>query len=341
MGTVSILTLIQANNIGAYLQAFALSNTIQNLGYDTEFLIFPSDKKKSGKVNRALFYLKQGDFRKVLFKTRSAKVYDESRKKLNIRYFDPEHQYQNVVIGSDEVWNIESGSFRHMKQYFGEDLNGKNIIAYAPSAGNAVTDSFKDQGITFDRFHAVSVRDIHTYDIYHAISGVEPVMVIDPTFLVDSFREDTKPIEVKEKFIMVYSYEMPKEKIKKIRILSAKLNLKLYSVGTYNKWCDKNIIVDPFEFLSYMKAAEFVVTSTFHGTALSINLNKQFITGIENSAKVRYLLKQYDLENRIMFVDSDPFKLYNERIQYDRVNELISEYKNISVSYLRSNLIKG
>ncbi|UTW68393.1 polysaccharide pyruvyl transferase family protein [Anaerobacillus sp. HL2] len=44
------------------------------------------------------------------------------------------------------------------------------------------------------------------------------------------------------------------------------------------------IYKSPFEFLRYIRDAEYIVTNSFHGTAFALNFNKQFITvGRQNS----------------------------------------------------------
>ena len=80
-----------------------------------------------------------------------------------------------------------------------------------------------------------------------------------------------------EKYMIYYSYldDTPfKEFIKKF----AKENdLKLIVVGFDYKWCDDQIIVTPRQFLSVMKHAQYVVTSTYHGTVFSTLLKKNLL----------------------------------------------------------------
>lgn len=40
----------------------------------------------------------------------------------------------------------------------------------------------------------------------------------------------------------------------------------------------------PLEFLNLFANAEFVITSSFHGTSFAINFNKQFFTILDNKA---------------------------------------------------------
>ena len=76
----------------------------------------------------------------------------------------------------------------------------------------------------------------------------------DPTLIYD-FDTDIKPLEMNEKFILVYSYDGRIKVNKQIQELIdfAKINkYKLIGVGSYNCFCNENIIPDPFQFLSFL-----------------------------------------------------------------------------------------
>ena len=73
-----------------------------------------------------------------------------------------------------------------------------------------------------------------------------------------------------------------------------------------------------------------VVTTSFHGTALSIIYNKQFSTfvGVKNPSRIASLLRHFDLTNR------QNMELINEDIDYDTVNKQIKTDRKQARNYL-------
>ncbi|MBE7087134.1 MAG: polysaccharide pyruvyl transferase family protein [Clostridiales bacterium] len=339
---VLILTLIEANNVGAYLQAFSMQEALRENGYDAEFGVLPTkndqNAKSSGRLGKIKKLLFSGNLGKLLFKAKDSKKYAKARKKLALSKFDSEKEYTSAVIGSDEVWNINSKSFYHHPQYFGKDIKAKKIVSYAPSVGNMTAQQAKEAGVSFEKFTALSVRDENGFNVVKEIDGRIPALVVDPTFLVSSLDKFVIDKPCKKDYILVYNYNIDEDCIKKVKSFAKKASLPLYSVGTYNKWCDKNISVDPFEFLGYLKNAKYVITSTFHGTALSINFNKQFVSFVNQSAKLINLLQTFGLEQRIVNSDKDISTMFETEIDYNEVNEVIKAKRQDSLKFLLDGL---
>lgn len=72
---VSVLTIHDANNVGAFLQAYSLQKVM--LAFpdveEVSFLRFRSQGRPRGKIQKALGYLKQRELGKVIYKYKSAK----------------------------------------------------------------------------------------------------------------------------------------------------------------------------------------------------------------------------------------------------------------------------
>lgn len=339
---VSIITLHGANNVGAFLQAFSLQKVVESVvGEDNcSFIRFPSQNaKQDSKVKKAFRYLKKLEIRKVLFKYKTAQKYQKISKYLHIdeRFFSRDQKYETVVVGSDEVWNFASRTFTHHDQYLAKDILADNVIAYAPSAGSFdITTSM--HGVDFSGFHHLSVRDEKTKEMVQKVDGRTPAMVCDPTLLIDSFAPYIKNASVPDEtnYIMVYSYGLNKPEVAIIRKFARKHKKRLISVGTYNPWCDKNIVVDPFEFLGWLQGADMVVTSTFHGAVLSVKLQKQMAV-YAGSEKIRFFLKQMELENRNLF-KKDPEAVFAEQIDYGAIEQKLNQLRHTSMMYLKGAL---
>ena len=106
----------------------------------------------------------------------------------------------------------------------------------------------------------------------------------------------------------------------------------------------KNVFLsNPFEFINYIKNAEYVVTNSFHGLVFSLIFNKNFwiIPHKTRGSRMTDLLKELKLENRIVttvedFVEKD----YSETINYMNVNKKINDMRNSSLSWLKKSVLK-
>ena len=95
-------------------------------------------------------------------------------------------------------------------------------------------------------------------------------------------------------------------------------------------------IAGPKEFLSYIKYADCIFTTSFHGTALSLLFNKQFYSVKQHtSADIRLesILGQVGLLDRFIEVESLPIP---KEIDYSTVNSKLSELRATSQTYLES-----
>lgn len=149
---VAIFTIFEANNIGAYLQAYSLMTVVKRMGATNVFIgknIQVGVKAHSSPIfAKVLRYLKAGDIKKLMFKSRSAAVYREMQSAFPMIDMVENPKLDCAIIGSDEVWNIKSKNFTHYPTYFGHGINADKIIAYAP-CGN---------GVTADDFHKPKIR---------------------------------------------------------------------------------------------------------------------------------------------------------------------------------------
>lgn len=335
-----IFTLHGANNIGAFLQAYSLMTVIKRLGVDeVVFATYPSQSstERSNLFEKVMRYVKAGDIRKLLYKTRTASMYRAVQATLPTINMNTPPSVDYAVIGSDEVWNIKSDNFVHYPSYLGHEINASKIIAYAPCGNGVTADDFKRimPNEHLEAFTALSARDNDTQRCAAAVSGKEVVRVVDPTMLIDDFGVDFPSCPIKGDFMLVYSYGIDKRYIHEIKSYAQKHNLLLVSVGTYNSWCDKNVIATPWEFLGYLKAAKYVVASTFHGTILSIKLNKQFVCYAGNSSKVNDVLDLYKLTERNVRNVNELASKLKTVIDYEPIKDIIKESRQKSLNYLK------
>lgn len=356
---VAILSMQEVKNYGSFLQAFSLKKNIEALGHTCDFInIVPGEQlgeyrqSRFHKVKLLAARLCGWDFFVRLkyiyrFQSRFSKEFlpylGVERGKVNKDHYDV------VVIGSDEVFNCAQKTwFGFSPQLFGEGLNADKVITYAASFGATDTDKLERLGIkervvkALGNISAISVRDVNSYETIRRLLGKEATMNVDPVLIYDYSQYMPKSVDLKD-YMIVYTYPgriTDKEEIKAIQNFARSKGLKLVSIGHYFPWVDKTIVPTPFEVLAYFKNADYIVTDTFYGSVFSLKFNKRFCTIVRNmnSNKLRSLLKQFCLTDRIASSANDIAEIMERPIDYAVVNEIISKEKNRSIAYLRNSI---
>lgn len=328
-----IITLHSAINYGAYLQAFALQNVLDNMGCDAKII----DLEKNKYLERLLL-IKCKYPKRVLYNYKLLKEFDKVYDQLKL-WRGKTDCFDTIIIGSDELWNLNN-SFKHRKEYFGENLNVDNIISYAVSANKLTSGEFRritQNSVDFSKFNHISVRDYNTYKLVHEIADRDVTLVMDPTFLLASWKKFVCPCKITN-FILIYSFTVYEDEKKAIIEFARKTGKKIISVGSYNPWCDENICATPFEFLGYIEAADYVITSSFHGVVFSIIMHKQFVIYPQEKGKVLDIIRLFELDKLDVTGVEHLENSFNYSIDYKRIDAIKSEKVNLSLNWLRKAL---
>lgn len=358
MMNVGILSMQKIKNYGSFLQSFALKTTIDLMGrggHICEFIDIEQGRRLRGyERNRAYLLRKASERFMCLHFIRHIKNYYQFNHGFN-NFFDiletDKHSivsYDLAIIGSDEVFNFAQHSpWGFTTQLFGNIPKAKKIISYAGSFGNTTIDiidkyQLRDEiAASLKRLSAVSVRDENSRTIIQKLLPIDPIVHIDPVLFFD-FGKYVKPIQDRN-FILIYSYPgriKDKKEINAIKKMAKKYNKSLLSMGFLYDWCDKTVIPDPFEVLSYFIHADYIITDTFHGALLSLKYNKQFAVFIRdsNKNKLNFLLHSMFLEDRIIVDTGQMENMLLEQIDYTMTNNIILEETNKAHWYLEDNL---
>jgi hypothetical protein len=339
---IGVVTSYDSLNYGAFLQAFALQESINRLGHEAEFLnvgTFYHNYQRLKNLltsiidNPGFNYKKLKNFKTAL---KALHVVDES-------YYKNTKHYDAVVLGSDEIWNLANSSFKHSPIFFGCYINTQNLVSYAASCGNVIKEQIMnniDALKGLNRIKRLSVRDENTARIIENLTGKKATLVLDPTLLLENYSKYEKET-YKPGYILVYTYLFRDWKIKPTKEFARQTKLKIVSAGFCHEWCDESKPSDPFQFLSLMKNADYVITDTFHGTIFSILYKKRFGVFAQNKVKIEPLLKQFNLENRILDGKSNIASVMNREIDYSSVDSILADKRKESIEYLRSSLDGG
>ena len=138
-----------------------------------------------------------------------------------------------------------------------------------------------------------------------------------------------------------YYYNLnEKDEYKYIQEYAIKHNLKIVSVGYHHEWC-KSINASPIELLGWIKNASLVVTDTFHGSVMSIICNTPMAVKLRgNKNKLEFLLSEYGLKHRTMEAFDKLETVASEDIDFNMVNDVITERRQSSMQFLDGALEK-
>ncbi len=356
----AILTFHNTRNCGAALQAYALQKAINDMGVDCKILDYRCDAIVS--AYRLVPFWKCRGVKALLKWCLTAKRDRVTQKKFDRfsqRYFRCSDVYKKdtvrqanthfdaFVVGSDQVWNMHlNGQDQTYLLDFADDSVCK--IAYAASMGyRTVPDEIKDAFTTcLDRFDAVSVREIPAQDSLEELSGKKPELVLDPTLLLEKADYDvfTASNVPKKPYIFVYTIADTPHIAHAAKKLSKHTGLPVVwgHMSHYRKSGAKNVTtLCPEEFIDYIRNATYVLTSSFHGMALSVVLEKQFFYDLDarpqnNNSRLETLAALLKLEDRLLLGEDDLAE--KARINYDSVNELKACIKAESLAFLERNL---
>ncbi len=352
---IGILTHQYINNYGAFLQAYALHQAISRLFPDDQVEIIDYVNLKHFIINTGgwyRFYKNRENFACWIDKTKLPGTFGRARKEnmvLSKTVFNAKQinalRYDCIIVGSDEVWNFKDKK-GNAPLKFGEGLDCKNLIAYAPSVGqtdpNEVLPDYVLNGIK--KFKALSARDDLTFELGKKITGTMPTRVLDPTFLGEFPKAELKAN--KKPYIMFYYCEkLPEEVLDQIFAYAKEHNLGVYGAGECDKrYSEITVNLKPFEWVELFRNAEFVFTGTFHGAVFSILNRRQFKVYLTNASRIKKvgaLLRELGIANREMTADYrfDLDQQKNE-IDYDAVYKVIEEKRQESREYLKSAILK-
>jgi polysaccharide pyruvyl transferase WcaK-like protein len=344
---VGILTLHNTTNYGATLQAYALWHYLNGLGINVEVIDY-RPRKVIEAYRRHLFELKRRKpiLRNAILWTKM-KWFVNKHLKLSLRtVYDQElmkqfiDDYDVVICGSDEIWNIYSPIIGFDSAFFLDFIDKTKTKKSSYAASFGFTSSLKQDDIQsiskfLPEFSYISVRDSNSKKIVSEIYDGPISKVLDPTFLIqEHYHSLIKPINLTRRYILIYSNGLNNHHSKIISYLAKKLDLYVISVGVSRfKIANKTIIdADPIEWLNLFKNADFIFTEFYHGTIFSIIFKKQFwvLPHKDKQTKINDLLIDLKLEKRILNIEN--------LVPQESAEELESLLEQVNYSLVFPNL---
>ena len=350
---IYIVTFNFTHNLGATLQEYALFKYLHNLGKDVYVVDYrPESMKKRRYWSRGLnvgnlikkLYLLPRYLRKVLafnkFSIRFIRLTSRCNNVIDIEKLPDAGLY---ICGSDQIWNPDiTGGFD--SGYLLNFRTNVKKIAYAASYGkDYCNDEDVDTILRLTKeYNAISVRESNLKDRLEEKGGKDISHVLDPVFLLS--KDDYEKIEKKPNikgYVLIYTMAKDKRCVEIAKTIGEIYNLKTVYINllrnTYN--VSKAISqISPEEFIGWVNHADYVVTNSFHGTAMSILLGKQFYcTPLqERGSRIVSILAKLGLESRIITeIDN---RTIND-IDYDKVNKALEKEIKVSKEFLERAII--
>ncbi len=355
---IGIVTFQETNNYGAILQNFALQKAIEQYGHYAETIDYRSEY--IAKPYR-LKHLKDKGLGKYVFGVIGYLCYmprtrANQKFRKNVHYSKPimkeglsalNVDYDCFITGSDQVWNVNLTGYDDT--YFLKFVDAaKKKNSYAASIGiSQFTDEqkewYKDK---LSGYNVVSVREMASIPMLSDITETDVEEVLDPVFLISKEEWDGYTYSAKEKcdYILVYQ----------LGVSSALVDYAKQCARTYG--C--KLVFFPFplvgtakgrymlsagagDLITYIKNAKYVITDSFHGTALSIIFGKKFATLVSGthsavSSRLTSLLEKLGLQHRIWKKDLN----IDEEIEYSKVYKILDAERLRSYKVLEKILIR-
>lgn len=312
---IGILTFHRGPNYGGYLQAWHMREAVRRLGHACEVINYQNRiheeferiRLRGLHPREIVRYLrlkkKEAGFQQVVADLAQGPVFTDAEA-VNWATCD------KIIVGSDIVWDLTNPTLGSDSVYFGAHpgQRGCAMLSYAASCGESagITEvpAWVSRGLA--RFRQLGVRDEATYDLARNHGAVEPVMVVDPTWLQDDPHHDWAQLPTKP-YVLVYGGALDRQRGQSLRNYCRSKGLSL--VGASSGWGMVDRMyngITPWQWVELYRNATAVVTATLHGMLYAIKFRKPFVMVRLGpaSAKSKTVIERANCQPRVVGPES-------------------------------------
>lgn len=358
---IGILTFHCAINYGALFQTYGLQQKLKEMGHQVSVIDYSPDYLKRPyrlffperimghgfRDNLRMFVRECMAFPFRLKRNRLFQKFTE--KNICISDFTQESfvdHYDILVIGSDQVWNtaITEGLD---PVYWGknEKVQGVRHISYAASAGsiNSLQQlTAKEIKQCLGGFTALSVREYSLADFLEKYVGIKPQVVLDPVLLAgrQHYQKLCTAKKTTAPYLLLFTLNGNKEAQNISKRIAKEKNIEWKELISNNEVIkDLSVIrsASPEDFLTYFQQAEYVVSTSFHGTVFAILFRKPFFVYCDNEnigERISNLLKMLHLSERMLNANSQLESFKDIPIKWNDVNKILETKRQESMTFL-------
>ncbi len=347
---VGCLTWHDVYNFGSELQAYALQETLNSLGYSSEFISYKKESSMFSKMYRCFCELRavvtpvsKGYHGENFIRFRH-KFLKCSKKKYNSKNIVTANMiYSEFICGSDQIWapNVYDPT------YF-LSFTDKKKVSYAASIGlNEIPHELVSQYCKhLSDFHFISVRETEGKELLKKCCNIDSVVMPDPTTLLNC--EQWKHISISPKTTKpyVFCYFLNKNHGYKDMVMKiAKQGIDIVGISASTEdscWMQTVNNAGPREFLGYIEKADVIFTDSFHGSIFSLIFQKplwifeRFKTTdpLCQNSRIYQLTRELAITDRILTQDANN----GTPIDYDAVQMKLNEYIVKGRAFLKQSL---
>lgn len=360
---IKTITCHNVFNYGASLQAHALMHYLTTLGHDVEVIDYmPSyirknlglfaigPKYKSNPFIALAFFCYVVPIRMMQYKARRKyKDFLTNFLHLTKRYNSYEElkncppQADVYFCGSDQIWNTNINNGLDPAFYL--DFAPKTSVRASYAASFSISEIPKEHcafvGSMLKKMDFISVREKTGIQILNHFGINYGENVCDPVFLLTKEHwESTTYVPRYKNYILVYDQENSKD-IRQLAQYIAKRDGKrivalknLYSMG----WADyQEKYAGPIDFVSLIAHADLIISNSFHCSAFSIIMERQFYvvnrTHQKVNSRMKDLLETLGISHRLVEGYKD-IEINECMIDYAKVNPKMELLKHQSMAYI-------
>lgn len=353
-------------NYGGVLQAYALHTFQKNMGIDNLLLDYPKDNHifkslSSDSIRHFLINVYLNVFSLFHYKSIKSKykAFDDfllNNVEVTQLFNDYEELQLNYpkadlyITGSDQVFYFDKDKDLFKKRTL-QFCECKKISYAASLVQFDLNDSQKNElRNIFRNFKYISLREASSCQYVKEFYQDEVLNHIDPVFLLDKnhWEKILEEPEVHKPYILCYILVSNRNTQKVVDKIKEKYKCEVIAIESSSRKtvkCDNHLYdVSPTQFLGLIANAEFVITSSFHGTAFSIIFEKKFITLIKDykSERMTDLLSLLKIENKIIRDTDVSFNIANftNEWNYKLTNEIIKREQQKTYNYFRELIVE-
>jgi Polysaccharide pyruvyl transferase len=247
-----------------------------------------------------------------------------------------------VVVGSDEVWNLQHPFYGGCPLFFGVGVKARRLISYAASFGNYSANSGLERiwAERLKNFDSISVRDANSQEIIRRSLGFNAPLVLDPCL---QFADENCRPTGDGGFVAVYGHNFSQDFRRKVRRWADSRGYPLVSIGYRNAWVDSQwIAAGPNDFRRFMSRARAVATNFFHGCVFALMNGRPFVTEVSpyRSNKIQGLMTMLDGLNHLVNGHT-PAAVYDDCLDgplKPKLFERLEQLREASRTYLKETL---
>lgn len=357
---IGILTFHCAINYGAVLQTYGLCQYLRNMGHEVWVIDYrPHYLRNLYKIYSTHRFEAQRlqpcgirELRELLSVptrlSRKAKFHRFLAQHIPIAQLDLQdttHGFDAFVFGSDQIWNPCHTYFDPVFFADAPAFRVSRRVSYAASAGSA--DYLKGGSQTkikslLSNFHAISVREESLAHYLADECGLDAQIHIDPVLLAgySAFNGIVSPVQAKRPYVLLFTLDDYRHGLPIAEQIAGEEGLEIkIAVSSLITFKDRHVMqaLSIEKLLGYIMNASHVVTSSYHGTVLSILFRREFTAFYDNERsgeRIVELLSDLGLQDRLHVSGTTGKK----EIDWNQVHERLEMCREKSYKYFQQAL---